>query len=247
MGKRRTINRELSWLSFNERVMQEACDPLVPLVERLRFLGIFSNNQDEFFKVRVATIKRMVDLEVDGRQLNGEDTRKILLKIQKRVIDLQDKFTEAFDAIIKEFEKENIFLINEEHLNEEQAAFVDYYFDDHILPFLSPIMLSNVDEFPYLKDKSIYLAIKLTSEEKKVKTEYALVEIPAPMLSRIIELPSVGNKKYIIFMDDVIRFCLKDLFSIFKYDHFEAYTIRLTRDAELDIDNDLSKSFLEKI
>jgi polyphosphate kinase len=243
----KTINRDLSWLSFNERVLQEAIDPKVPLIERMRFLGIFSNNQDEFFKVRVATIKRMIDLGYDPKQLDGENPKKTLVKIQEKVLDLQKVFSEAFETLINEFEKENIFLINEKQLNDEQAKFVDDYFDTNILPFLSPIMLSNVDKFPYLKDKSIYLAIKLTSDDPQVQIDYALVEIPSPLLNRVILLPSIAERKFIIFIDDVIRYCLKDLFAIFNFNHFEAYTIKVTRDAELDIDNDLSKSFLEKI
>jgi polyphosphate kinase len=245
--RNKIINRDLSWLSFNERVLQEALDTNVPLVERMRFLGIYSNNQDEFFKVRVATIKRMVDYGYDPKAVEGENPPKTLSKIQDKVIELQSKFSIAFDYIRKEFEKENIFFINEKQLNEEQAAYVDAYFDVNILPFLSPIMLNNVDKFPYLKDKSIYFAIKLSADNPDIKTEYALIEIPSPMLNRVFKLPSIGDKQFIIFIDDIIRFCLKDLFAIFNFNHFEAYTIKLSRDAELDIDNDLSKSLLEKI
>jgi polyphosphate kinase len=245
--KNKTINRDLSWLSFNERVLQEALDTNVPLVERMRFLGIYSNNQDEFFKVRVATIKKMIDYGYDPKVVDGINPSKLLSKIQDKVIELQSKLSIAFDYIIKEFEKENIFLINEKHLSAEQAEFVDAYFDINILPFLSPIMLDNVDKFPYMKDKSIYFAIKLSSDKPNIKTEFALMEIPSPMLNRVIRLPSIGEKQFIILIDDVIRFCLKDLFSIFNFNRFEAYTIKLTRDAELDIDNDLSKSLLEKI
>ena len=137
--RNKTINRDLSWLSFNERVLQEAIDPRVPLVERMRFLAIFSNNQDEFFKVRVATIKRMIDLGYDPKQSDGENPKKAIIKIQEKVIQLQTRFTNAFESIIHEFEKENIFLINERQLNSEQADYVDTYFDTNILPFLSPI------------------------------------------------------------------------------------------------------------
>jgi len=245
--KSKTINRDLSWLSFNERVLQEANDPKVPLIDRMRFLAIFSNNQDEFFKVRVATIKRMIDLGYGPKHIEGENPKKNIAQIQEKVIQLQSKFLDAFDSIILGLEKENIFLINEKQLNEEQAEYVDAYFDANILPFLSPIMLNNVEKFPYLRDKSIYFAIKITSDNPEIKTEYALMEIPSPMLNRVILLPSIGEKKYITGSDDAIRYCLKDLFAIFDFDHFEAFTIKLTRDAELDIDNDLSKSFLEKI
>ncbi len=246
LKKNKIINRELSWLSFNERVLQEACDTTVPVVERLRFLGIFSNNQDEFFKVRVATIKRIVDLGYSKKETGGESSKKLLSQITEKVISLQGIFWNAFQQIIKELEKEDIFLVNETQLNSEQSEWVESYFDDHVLPYLSPILLSNVNMFPYLKDKSIYLVVKLSSLNPKIKTEFALLEIPQ-LVSRIIQIPSSNQKKYLMFLDDIIRFNLKELFAIFNFDRFEAYTIKLTRDAELDIDNDLSKSFLEKI
>jgi polyphosphate kinase len=246
--KHKTINREISWLSFNERVLQEALDNRVPLVERLRFLGIYSNNQDEFFKVRVATIKRMIDYGYDPKVLQGEKPKRILAKIQEKVIALQNKFSIAYEQIIKEFEKENIYFLNEQELSPEQGRYVDEYFDAEVLPFLSPILLSNVEQFPYMKDKSIYFAIKLVNTKTQPNNiDYALMEIPCPMLNRFVQLPSNDGKKYVILLDDIIRYCLKDIFAIFEYNHFEAYTIKLTRDAELDIDNDLSKSLLEKI
>ena len=246
--KHKTINREISWLSFNERVLQEALDNRVPLVERLRFLGIYSNNQDEFFKVRVATIKRMIDYGYDPKVLQGEKPKRILAKIKEKVIALQNKFSIAYEQIINEFVKENIYFLNEQQLSPEQGRYVDEYFDAEVLPFLSPILLSNVKQFPYMKDKSIYFAIKLVNTKTQPNNiDYALMEIPCPMLNRFVQLPSNDGKKYVILLDDIIRYCLKDIFAIFEYNHFEAYTIKLTRDAELDIDNDLSKSLLEKI
>ncbi len=244
---RKTIHREISWLSFNERVLQEAEDPSVPVVERMRFLGIFSNNLDEFFKVRVATIKRMIDIEERTGIRNREKPKEILNHIQKIVIRLQQDFEKTYQKILGELEKENIYLINEKQLEDEQGAFVRAYFQEEVLPVISTVMLHNVHEFPYMKDKSIYLAVKMTSRDPDVDTEYALIEIPTKEVSRFLILPGRKNKKYLILLDDVIRYCLDDVFSIFRFDHFEAYTVKLTRDAELDIDNDLSKSFLEKI
>lgn len=241
------INRELSWLSFNERVLQEADDKNNPLVERIKFLGIFSNNSDEFFKVRVATILRMIDLKMTNQKILGEKPEKILSKIQEVVINLQKKFESIYTELLKELETHRIYIIDEKQLNTEQAIFIKSYFEDKVLSALSPIMLQNLDKFPYLKDKSIYLATKLSRKKFKNEFEYALIEIPTTVLPRFIVLPSVGEKKYIILLDDVIRYNLKDVFAIFNYDQFEAYVIKLTRDAELDIDNDLSKSFLEKI
>jgi polyphosphate kinase len=248
---KKIINREISWLSFNHRVLQEAADPSVPLIERIKFLGIFSNNLDEFFKVRVATIKRMIDLGTDSKRqfkkLLGDKPKNILKEIQEIVITQQAQFQEIYQGILKELESENIFIINEKQLNEEQAAWVKDYFEDEVQPVLSVVLLHNVREFPYLKDKAIYLATKLTGKSAETKTEYALIEVPSNLLPRFLTLPSVDDKKYLIILDDVIRYCLEDIFTIFHYDRFEAYTLKLTRDAELDVDNDLSQSFIEKI
>ena len=245
--KKKIINRELSWLSFNERVLQEAIDPNVPLVERFRFLGIFSNNLDEFFKVRVATIKRMIDVEESTGIKNKEKPKKLLNAIQHKVILLQQKFEQTYQDLIAEMAKQDIHMIREDHLNEEQSAYVRKFFQDEVLSVITPVMLHNVKEFPHLRDKSIYLAIKLTRSDNSIEPEYAMIEIPSDEIGRFVVLPPSGNKQYIIMLDNVIRFCLDDVFGIFQYDQFEAYTIKLTRDAELDIDNDLSKSFLEII
>jgi polyphosphate kinase len=241
------INRELSWLSFNERVLQEAQDKNVPLIERIRFLGIFSNNMDEFFKVRVATIKRMIDMQIGSKTVEGEKPKQLMNKIQNKVIRLQHKFEYTYHHILRELEQENIFIINEKELNQKQAIYVQKYFTDQVKPFLSPILLHNVDKFPALKDKSIYLATKLTSTEPNIKTEYALIEVPTDILPRFIALPSENHRKFLILLEDIIRYSLKDLFAILHFDTFNAWIIKLTRDAELDMDNDVSKSFLERI
>jgi polyphosphate kinase len=239
------INRELSWLSFNERVLQEAADPNVPLIERFRFLGIYSNNQDEFFKVRVATIKRMIDVENSMGVKNKINPKKILNEIQDNVIKLKDKFEENYSTLIHELAKHNIYIINEKQLNSEQALYVRDYFREHVHSVITPIMVHNVTSFPHLKDKSIYLAVKLYVKDDESACEYAVIEVPTDDINRFIVLPPVNRKKFIIILDDVIRFCLDNIFATFNYTHFEAYTIKLTRDAELDIDNDLSKSFLD--
>jgi polyphosphate kinase len=241
------INREISWLSFNERVLQEAADSTVPLYERIKFLSIYSNNFDEFFKVRVASIKRMIDLGLGNKRFEGDTPKHNLQEIQNIYLKLQGKFHRVYQDIIKQLEKESIFIIDEKHLDENQAEWVRSYFEDKVLPFLTPVMLKSTEAFPNLKDHSIYLATKMWNDNHELKPCYALIEIPTAVHSRFIVLPAFDNKKYIIMLDDAIRFCLPDIFSIFVYDHFEAYTIKITRDAELDIDNDLSQSFLEKI
>ncbi len=241
------INRELSWLSFNERVLQEADDETVPLIERLKFLGIFSNNRDEFFRVRVATLKRIVKHHRKIEGLSGENPASLLIKIQKIVIEQQIKFEAVYQNIIKELGHNNIFIINEKQLTREQGRFVKKYFREKIVSSLFPIMVDNTSPFPYLKDKSGYLLVKLGRNDLPKKNKYAVIEVPSDNISRFVVLPKEKNKNFIILLDDVIRYCLEDVFSNFLHDYIEAYNIKLTRDAEIDIDNDLSKSFVEKI
>ena len=241
-------NREISWLSFNARVLQEAEDPSVPLFERVRFLGIFSNNLDEFFRVRVAAVHRMLEYGKDDEALLGDFTPSELYdKIQETVIQHQQKAQEIYRNIWQEMANENIFMIDEKQLTHEQGVFCRRYFNLKVLPNIVPIMLGKSMKFPYLRDKSVYLAVKLSKLKSPDKFAYALIRIPSRSVSRFLVLPDQGNKKYVIMVDDVIRFCLNDIFPIFNFDHFEAYTIKVTRDAELDIDDDISKSFMEKM
>lgn len=241
-------NREISWLSFNERVLQEAEDPNTPLFERIRFIGIFSNNLDEFFRVRVATVRRMVDLGKDEENLLGNYTpRELHDKIQEIVINQQNKVQEIFKNLLEELRENNIFLITEKELNHQQGVFIKKYFYDTVLPNLVPIMLSKKHKFPYLRDRSAYLAVKLSKKSDLQDFAYSLIRIPGRSVPRFLVLPKNGKKKYVIMLDDVIRFCLNDLFFYFDYDVHEAYTIKITRDAELDIDDDISKSFMEKM
>jgi len=249
MGKKNSelINRDLSWLSFNSRVLQEAEDPGVPLLERVRFLGIFSSNRDEFFRVRVATIRRILRWGKKGKEWLGADPDKLLEKIQNIVIQQQKKFDKIYSGILKELEAENIFMINEKKLTPQQGAFVREYFHEQVFPFLVPIMIDSAPKFPYLKDKSIYLAIKFTRKAKSIEPNFSLIEIPTDVVSRFLVLPATLEGKYIIMLDDVIRYCLDDIFSTLEYDSVEAFNLKLTRDAELDIDHDISKSWIEKI
>ncbi len=241
------INRELSWLSFNDRVLQEAQDARVPLIERLKFLGIFSNNRDEFFRVRVATLTRVVKHQKKAEELMGENPERLLSVIQKTVIEQQIKFEHIYQTLRKELEQNNIFIVNEKQLTREQGVFTKTFFRDKVLPSIFPIMLDTTSKFPYLKDKSGYLIIKLGRNEKAKKSKYALIEVPTDVLSRFVVLPKDKEKSYIVLLDDVIRYCLEDVFTNFEHDYIQAYNIKLTRDAEIDMDNDLSKSFVEKI
>ena len=241
------INREISWLSFNERVLQEAADPSLPLLERLKFLGIFSSNQDEFFSVRVGTVHRMIDAGVKSSEIIGDSPKKTMKLIHKRVLQLRDRFDEIFTKLEKELEEANIFIINETQLNSQQQDFVREYFISKVRPRLVPIMFRELRKFPYLKNQAIYLAVAMYKYSDPQDFNYALIEVPADVLPRYLPLPSKTGPQYIIMLDDVIRFGLKNIFSIFDYDSINAYTIKLTRDAELDIDDDVMKSFFEKI
>jgi len=249
MGRKEIIiNRELSWLAFNARVLQEAADPSVPLVERIRFLGIFSNNRDEFFRVRVATVKRLVDLDSKKvRQVIGDTPKTVLKKIQQTVIRQQREFEAIYKEILKELERKDIYIINEKELDTRQGEFVRKYFHEKVYPTLVPIMIHQIKKFPFLGDRSIYLAVLLSQKGVDSEEQAALIEVPTTHLSRFVVLPTTGGKRYVILLDDVIRFCLDDIFSIFDYDRVDSYMLKITRDAELDIDNDISASFLEKM
>ncbi|MFM2283522.1 MAG: polyphosphate kinase 1 [Bacteroidota bacterium] len=246
MGTVPIINRELSWLSFNERVLQEAESPDVPLLERLKFLGIYSNNLDEFFRVRVATLKRMLDFDRKAKAELGFSPSKILDAIQTKLKVLQKKYNKVYENIILELEKENIYFLNETQLDKEQGAFVKKYFQENVRLEIFPIMLDKAKEFPTLLDSSIYLSVRFSKNKSKTH-HYALIEVPTATISRFLVLPAKKDKQYVMFLDDVIRYNLKDIFQIYDFDKIEAYTIKFTRDAELDVDNDVSLTFMESM
>jgi polyphosphate kinase len=245
--RKQIINREISWLSFNERVLQEAEDPTVPLLERLKFLGIFSSNLDEFFRVRVSSLRRMVAADLYPDFVHGGTPRGILRQIHKIVVKQRERFDDVFIQLEKELGRENIYIVSENDLTEKQESFVQQYFAEEVRPALVPTMVDTVAEFPYLKNQVIYLAIRLAKRKDPESVKYALIEIPSDVLPRFIVLPQVENKNSIIMLDDVIRYGLKDVFSIFDFDQIGAYTIKITRDAELDIDDDVALSTLERI
>ncbi|TAI48312.1 polyphosphate kinase 1 [Flagellimonas allohymeniacidonis] len=250
--KNEYINREISWLHFNSRVLQESEDKNVPLIDRLRFLGIFSNNLDEFFKVRYATVKRIVDAGKKGKSvLGGEKAKDLLEEITKIVIQQQAQSQEILLQIEEELKAENIFIIDETEINENQAEFVREYFFKKVNQELMTIILNDLTEFPLLKDTAAYLAVKMVMKDKELNASsggnrYALIEIPKG-IDRFVVLPKEGEKNYIILLDDLIRYCLDSVFTMFEYEAIGAHMIKITRDAELDIDNDLTKSFIEKI
>ena len=246
------IDREKSWLTFNARVLQEANDENVPLLDRFRFLGIFSNNLDEFFRVRYAAIRRMSLETNETEKILGVPAEKLLKEITEIVIEQQSESLRILSEIEKKLEKENIFIINEKQITKEQEAFIHDYFIQNVSPAVVTIMLNELEEFPLLKDTSGYLAVKLVMKSKKIfpfaskEIQYAVVEIPST-INRFVVLPSNSEKQYIILLDDVIRCNLNYIFNIFDYESIAAHMIKITRDAQLEFDSDLSKSLMEKI
>jgi polyphosphate kinase 1 len=244
---RRLIVRDISWLAFNGRVLQEAADESVPLRERIRFLGIFSNNLDEFFRVRVATLKRMIEFGRKAHMHMETAPDKILEEINSKVIQQQDEFNRIWNDILREMKNEKIFLINETQLNREQQKFVLSFFNDEVRSNIVPLMIESIQGFPTLNDKSIYLACKLSKRDGSIPQKFALVSVPVTRLPRFIILPSTSHGEFIILLEDVIRFCLPHIFSFFGHDTFSSNIIKVTRDAEIDIDNDVSTSLIQKI
>ena len=251
------IDREKSWLTFNARVLQEAADQNVPLLDRLRFLGIFSNNLDEFFRVRYAAIRRMSLENIDTKPILGDISAEQLLKdITEIVIEHQSESLRILNDIEKKLEKEGIYIINEKEINKEQEAFIKDFFIQKVSPELVTIMLNDLVEFPLIKDTSGYLAVKLVMKKNKAgiisqllndrEIRYAIVEIPKT-INRFVVLPTNSEKQHIILLDDVIRYSIDSIFNIFDYESIAAHMIKITRDAQLEFDSDLSKSFIEKI
>ena len=245
--KRKTIPRDVSWLSFNARVLQEAADPAVPLRERIRFLGIFSNNLDEFFRVRVAALKRMIEFGNKANMHLEVEPDKIMEEILMTVLNHQSEFNRVWEEIIDELKKEQIFLVTEKELTEEQQDFVRKYYDEEVSPNVIPLMIESIPTFPYLRDKSIYLGVVMWKKENALRKKYALIEIPSRLLGRFILLPSKPGEHHIILLEDVIRFNLPEIFFYFGYDQYQSNIFKVTRDAELDMDTDLSTSLIQKI
>jgi polyphosphate kinase len=241
------IPKEISWLSFNARVLQEANDPTVPLINRIKFLGIYSSNLDEFYEVRVATLKRLVSLGKKGSKIIGVDPSIVLAEIQKIVLSLHKKYEEIYFSLREELEKHNIYFLKEDEILPEHEEFVKEYFSSKVRPKIFPVLLQNRTSLPELKDRSIYLVVKMTKKGVRTMQKFAMIEIPTNVLPRFLILPTVRKKQYVMFIDDVIRYGLSQIFATTGYDTFEAYDIKLTRDAELDIDDDINVSYLSKI
>ncbi len=238
------IPRELSWLQFNERVLQEAADISVPVIERLRYLGIFSNNMDEFFRVRVAEVRRLISVSSGKPKQQAKD---LLASIQDRVVALQKDFEKVYTVVLRDLRQRKIYMVNEAQLDPGQAVFVQEYFSQTVLPELEPILLRQDQTIPTLNDESIYLALDIRSGESY---NYAVVEVPTDRLDRFVEIPRRKGKqgKVFITLDNVIRACLPQMFrGVFSIDEAAAYCFKFSRDAELEIDPGISESLIDKM
>ncbi|UPQ87431.1 polyphosphate kinase 1 [Vibrio sinaloensis] len=240
------IEKELSWLSFNERVLQEAADKQVPLIERIRFLGIFSNNLDEFYKVRFADVKRRILI---NQERGGNDNSKHLLtKMQTKALKLNERFDELYAELIREMARRRIFLVNETQLSEAQQKWVIKYFRREVLPHITPLLMrDDIDVLEFLKDEYAYIAVELKHQQQN---QYALIEIPTDHLPRFVTVPEQKGKrrKTIILLDNIIRYCLDELFSgFFDYDELNGYAMKMTRDAEYDLSHEVDHSLLEQM
>ena len=234
-------SKEISWLSFNERLLQEASKREVPLIERLKFLGIYSNNLDEFFRVRVAILRRLAMIG-QLTLAEGGNPRDVLSQIEEIVIEHSNRFEEIYNEILKELADENIYIINEKQLSAEQGEYVTLYFKREVRPRIMPIILRKGAKMPLLRDDAIYLAVDMA---KNKKSEYALIEVPTDLLPRFVIIPSSDDKTYIILLEDVIRYELDDTFYMFSYQKISSYIFKLTRDAELDLDDDVAESYVK--
>ncbi len=240
------VDRDLSWMYFNRRILQEATKPQVPLLERLSFLGIYSNNLDEFFRVRMATLSRIAECEDKGLHAEREHAQRLIKQINK----LNNKYAKEYELAIRDvtgqLRHENIFIIKEDELDEEQQDYVRQFYRQKLSGFVSAVWLSAVKQLTDETDENIYLAVKMQANGKK-SFDYALIALPVAECGRFVRLPDKDGKSYLMYLDDVIRYCLPMIFAGLDYNTFEAFAFKFTKDAEMEIDNDLRNGMLQKI
>ena len=240
------IDRDLSWMYFNRRILQEATRENVPLLERLGFLGIYSNNLDEFFRVRMATLSRIAECEDKSLRKESEHARKLIKRINRLNAVYAKEYEEALAGVRSRLRDEHIFLLNENELDEEQQRYVRRFFRQRLSGFVSPVWITAARQLTDETDDSIYLAVKMNTEGRKAG-DYALIELPVQVSVRFVRLPDRDGNKYLMYLDDVIRYCLPFIFGGLGYTHFEAYAFKFTKDAEMEIGNDLRTGVLQKI
>ena len=239
--------KELSWLLFNERVLQEAEDVRIPLVERLKFLGIFSNNQDEFYRVRVANAQRLLKSEGPRAKIGTWLVSEVLKEIRDKVLDQGRRFNAAYANIIAALDKSGVHLITELELDPTQEEWLTHFFVEEVRPRLVPMMIETTTGIPHIRDQFIYLAVALSNTLGSRTSRYALIEVPTDSLSRFVTLPSRGKESYLILLEDVVRWGLRNIFTILNPERIEAWTIKVTRDAELELEDEFSLSFVDRL
>lgn len=241
------LDRDISWMFFNRRILQEACRPHVPLLERMSFLGIYSNNLDEFFRVRMASQSRIAECADKSAASESEHAKKLIKQISRLNSRYVKEYGEAVVGITEELRKENIFLLSDTEISPEQKAFIYSFYKSKLSGQVIPIWFSEVRSLDFGNDENIYLAVKVSKEESTRGADYAFLELPVSVCGRFVRLPNEGEKRYLMYLDDVIRCCLPLVFEGLGYTHFEAYTYKFTRDAEMEIDNDANSGTLQKI
>ncbi len=248
MKKPLFISRDISWLGFNARVLQEAADPTVSLKNRINFLAIHSSNLDEFFSVRVPALKAKIKFETKNKDDKAvASTQSILNEIHAIVIQQQSEFARIWQNILIELNKHKIFLLNENELTKKQINFIRQFYDSKISPNIIPLFLESMPSLTSLWAKSSFLGVVMRSHDKSRKEKYAIIEIPTKKIGRFLLLPSKAGEQHIILLEDIIRFHLPVIFSSFSYDCFEAHLFKITQDAEIDMDSDMSENYIERI
>lgn len=239
-------SKETSWLSFNARVLQEAADSTVPLYERIKFLGIYSSNLDEFFRVRVATLRRLADLGDEWKRLDLPDPNLTLKRVREIVSRQGEEFNKAYDRMRTDLERNGIRIVRETEVPASLRDYLRDYFRREVSPHIFPVLLKATAKLPKLKDLPMYLAVKATKTSGTGRPMHALIEIPQN-LPRFIPLPKKGETQLVMYLDDIIRFGLDEVFATFPYDRYESYAIKFTRDSELEMDDDFTESFYSKL
>lgn len=240
------VDRDLSWMYFNHRILQEATKDQVPLLERLSFLGIYSNNLDEFFRVRMATLSRIAECEDKSVRSEREHAHQLIKQINKLNNKFSKEYEDAIHEVTRQLREENIFLLKEDELDEGQQQFVRRFYRQQLSGFVSPVWFSTVRQLTDETDENIYLGVKMQANGKK-SFDYALIELPVAECGRFVRLPDKEGRSYLMYLDDVIRYCLPMIFAGMNYVFFKAYAFKFTKDAEMEIDNDLRNGMLQKI
>ena len=241
------LERDVSWMYFNRRILQEASRPHVPILERMAFLGIYSNNLDEFFRVRIATQNRIAECTDRSAAQEREKAKKLLKQIGKINSHYLKDYAEAVHTVTADLRKENICLVSDTEITPEQLEFIQSFYKEKIYGFLIPVWFSAIKLLDYENDENIYLAVKAVKKGEKAVSDYAFLELPVNICGRFVRLPDNDGKSYLMYLDDVIRCCLPLVFEGLGFEKYEAYAFKFTRDAEMEIDNDLRTGTLQKI